>query len=313
MLVVFVQLVQQQEGAGLLVAENKQAGLEKIMLLENYLLYVGYMIIYLILAIGMRFILNFRSAQAYSADDVMKAGNMAVGLRRSGAQLGLAISMIGVMSGSSHADLIKDVVDTLLYGIIAVFFMVFSLIITDKSVLHSVDNTHELKNGNIAVGLVEFGTLVMTGILAYASITGEAGGIVSSVAYFFAGQIMLVSLIAIYEKIVAKRLNLIQKITEGNLSAGMYLGSKIICYGLIIQSAIVGNSDASNYTQAVISFLTISFAGMIILYLFEFLFDRVIMVTSTVKEVLENDLSVIALQLSLAKIGMALILGMAIL
>jgi hypothetical protein len=37
------------------------------------------------------------------------------------------------------------------------------------------------------------------------------------------------------------------------------------------------------------------------------------MVTSTVKEVLENDLSVIALQLSLAKIGMALILGMAIL
>jgi len=283
------------------------------MLLENYLMYVGYMVIYLVLAIVMRFILNFRSAQSYSADDVMKAGNMAVGLRRSGAQLGLAISMIGVMSGSSHADLIQDVVDTSLYGIIAVFFMVFSLFITDKSVLHRVDNTHELKNGNMAVGLVEFGTLTMTGILAYASITGDTGGIWSSIVYFVAGQIMLISLVAVYEYIIGKKLNLIQKIADGNLSAGMYLGSKIICYGLIIQSAIVGNGDASSYIQTVVNFLTISIAGMILLYLFEFLFDRVIMVTSTVKEVLEKDLRVIALQLSLAKIGMALILGMAIL
>jgi len=283
------------------------------MLLENYLMYIGYMIIYLILAIGMRFILNFRSAQAYSADDVMKGGNMAVGLRRSGAQLGLAISMIGVMSGSSHADLIQDVLDTSLYGIMAVFFMVFSLIITDKAVLHRVNNTHELKNGNVAVGLVEFGTLIMTGILAYASITGDTGGIWASIIYFGAGQIMLIFLVAAYEYILGKRLNLIQKITDGNLSAGMYLGGKVICYGLIIQSAIVGNGDTSSNIQSVVNFLTVSIAGMILLYLFEFLFDRVIMVTSTVKEVLENDLRVIALQLSLAKIGMALILGMAIL
>jgi len=287
--------------------------LEQTMLLENYLMYIGYMIIYLILAIGMRFILNFRSAQAYSADDVMKGGNMAVGLRRSGAQLGLAISMIGVMSGSSHADLIQDVLDTSLYGIMAVFFMVFSLIITDKAVLHRVNNTHELKNGNVAVGLVEFGTLIMTGILAYASITGDTGGIWASIIYFGAGQIMLIFLVAAYEYILGKRLNLIQKITDGNLSAGMYLGGKVICYGLIIQSAIVGNGDTSSNIQSVVNFLTVSIAGMILLYLFEFLFDRVIMVTSTVKEVLENDLRVIALQLSLAKIGMALILGMAIL
>jgi uncharacterized membrane protein YjfL (UPF0719 family) len=297
----------------LLVAENKQVGLEKKMLVENFLMYIGYMVIYLVLAIGMRFILNFRYAQTYSADDVMKAGNMAVGLRRSGAQLGLAISMIGVMSGSSHENLIQDVIDTSLYGIIAVFFMVFSLIITDKSVLHHVNNTDELKNGNVAVGLVEFGTLVMTGLLAYASIIGDTGGIWSSIIYFGAGQIMLVSLVAVYEKILGKRLDLIQKITDGNLSAGMYLGGKIICYGLIIQSAIAGNGDTSSYIQSVINFLTISIVGMLILYLFEYLFDRVIMVNSTVKEVLEEDLRVIAVQLSLAKIGMALILGMAIL
>jgi len=187
------------------------------------------------------------------------------------------------------------------------------LIITDKAVLHRVNNTHELKNGNVAVGLVEFGTLIMTGILAYASITGDTGGIWASIIYFGAGQIMLIFLVAAYEYILGKRLNLIQKITDGNLSAGMYLGGKVICYGLIIQSAIVGNGDTSSNIQSVVNFLTVSIAGMILLYLFEFLFDRVIMVTSTVKEVLENDLRVIALQLSLAKIGMALILGMAIL
>ena len=281
--------------------------------IENYMYYVMYALVYLALATVMKFILNIKSASHYTADDQIAGGNMAVGLRRSGAQLGLAIAMIGVMSGSSSPDVINDLLNTLVYGLVAMGFMMLSLFVTDKALLPSVNNTAELKKGNVAIGLVEFGTLVMTGILAYASIKGDDGGILSSIIYFTAGQITLILLVLLYEKVLAKKINPVACALKGNLSAGVYLCGKIIAYGLILQSAIAGNGVALSPTDAVIEFVVAAAAGMIMLYIFELLIDLVIITSTKVSEIIIKDQLVAAVQLSLAKIGMALILGMAIL
>ena len=73
--------------------------------------------------------------------------------------------------------------------------MMTSLFITDKAMLPKLNNTEELKKGNVAVGFVEFGTLIMTGILAYASIKGDEGGVLSSIIYFFVGQASIIFLV----------------------------------------------------------------------------------------------------------------------
>jgi hypothetical protein len=52
---------------------------------------------------------------------------------------------------------------------------------------------------------------------------------------------------------------------------------------------------------------------MVFLYVFEYFIDLLIITSSTVKEILTEDRMVPALQLSVAKIGMALILSNAIL
>ena len=281
--------------------------------IENYMYYVMYALVYLALATVMKFILNIKSVSHYTADEQIAGGNMAVGLRRSGAQLGLAIAMIGVMSGSSSPDVLTDLLNTIVYGLVAMGFMMLSLFVTDKALLPSVNNTAELKKGNVAIGLVEFGTLVMTGILAYASIKGDDGGILSSIIYFAAGQITLVLLVLLYEKVLAKKINPVACVLNGNLSAGVYLCGKIIAYGLILQSAIVGNGMAISPVDAVIEFVVAAAAGMIMLYIFELLIDLVIITSTKVSEIIIKDQLVAAVQLSLAKIGMALILGMAIL
>jgi len=281
--------------------------------IEQYMYYILYALIYLGLATIMKYILNIRSAKHYSADDQIADGNMAVGLRRSGAQLGLAIAMIGVMSGNSHPDLFKDLINTTLYGLVAIGFMVVSLLVTDKAVLPKVDNTKELKEGNIAIGLVEFGTLVMTGILAYASIKDDDGGLLSSVIYFIAGQITMILLVLLYEKVLARNINPVACVQDMNLSAGIYLSGKIIAYGLILQSAITGNGLAQSPVDALIEYLVAAAAGMILLYIFELLIDKLIITSTKVSDIIINDQRVAAVQLSLAKVGMALILGMAIL
>lgn len=281
--------------------------------IENYIYYVMYALIYLVLATIMKYILNFRSSEHYSADDQIADGNMAVGLRRSGAQLGLAIAMIGVMSGNSSPNIVDDLTNTVVYGFVAMAFMLVSLFITDKALLPKVNNTAELKKGNVAIGMVEFGTSVMTGILAYASIKGDDGGILSSVVYFAAGQITMILLVLLYEKVLARKINPVACVQQGNLSAGIYLAGKIIAYGLILQSAIIGNGVAVSAEASAIEFIAAAVAGMIMLYIFELLIDLVIITSTKVSDIIVKDQQVAAVQLTLAKVGMALILGMAIL
>ena len=281
--------------------------------IENYMYYVMYALVYLALATVMKYILNIKSSNHYSADEQIAEGNMAVGLRRSGAQLGLAIAMIGVLSGKSSPDVVNDLINTVIYGFVAIGFMLVSLFITDKALLPKVDNTAELKKGNIAIGMVEFGTLVMTGILAYASIKGDDGGIVSSVVYFIAGQITMILLVLLYEKVLAKNINPVACVVESNMSAGIYLSGKIIAYGLILQSAIIGNGLALSPADAAIEFVIAAAAGMIMLYIFEILIDLLIITSTKVSDIILKDQQVAAVQLTLAKVGMALILGMAIL
>ena len=96
--------------------------------IEQYMYYLLYALVYLVLATAMKYILNIRSSKHYQADDVIADGNIAVGLRRSGAQLGLAIAMLGVMSGASNPDIMQDIIDTFTYGLVAIGFMVTSLL-----------------------------------------------------------------------------------------------------------------------------------------------------------------------------------------
>ena len=146
------------------------------MTFETAGIYFLYTLIYIGFALCLKLVLNFKASAYYKADDMIAGGNLAVGLRRSGAQLGLAIAMMGVMAGSSSGSLLQDLLLTATYGALATLFMVSSLMITDKLVLPGVKNMMALKDNNIAVGAVEFGMLVATGIIAFSSIYGEGGG-----------------------------------------------------------------------------------------------------------------------------------------
>lgn len=283
--------------------------------IEQYLIYSGYAFLYIVLAVIMKQVLNFRSSKSYIADEEIAGGNLAVGFRRSGAQLGLAIAMVGVLSGSNHTNITQDFINTGTYGLLAIVFMMVALLVTDKAVLPNVNNTEQLKKGNLAIGLVEFGTLIMTGIIAYASIKGDDGGIMTSVIYFIVGQITVVLLVLVYEKILARKLNPIEAIMNNNLSAGIYISGKIIAYGLILQSAIVsqGSDLQMSLMDQMIEFFTAALVGMVMLYIFEILIDYFIVTSTKVSDIIKNDQKVAAIQLSFAKIGMALILGMSIL
>jgi uncharacterized membrane protein YjfL (UPF0719 family) len=280
--------------------------------IESYLSYFVYALIYLGLVVLMKFILNLKTASLYSASDEISSGNIAVGLRRSGAQLGLAIAMIGVLSGGLSKNFTYDIMLTAGYGLLAVLFMLTSLILSNL-LIKRVDNSEALKNNNVAVGFVEFGTLVMTGIIAYAAIKGDSGGVLSSIIYFIIGQLTIYLLVKLYQHVLSKKHMPVEKIIQGNVSAGVYVSGKIIAYGLILQSAIVGNSQSTTLEAQALEYVVAALAGLFMLYIFEKLIDWLIITSTTVTDILQHDKAAAAVQLALAEIGMAAILGIAIL
>lgn len=281
--------------------------------IEQYGIYILYAFVYMAFMLSLKYALNFMSAKHYNADEELTGGNLAAGLRRTGAQLGLAIAFMGLLSGSSNTSIVQDFITTGIYGALAVFFMLSSLVFTDRLVIPGVNNTQAIKGNNIAVGIVEFGMLVGTGIIAHSSIVGEGGGMVSSLCYFLAGQITLVTLVLFYEKIISRNFNIIESIGDGNIASGIYIGGKLIAYALILKSAIAGNATDATLSYMMSEYLLLAVTGMIFLYVFEYFIDLLIITSSSVKEILTEDRMVPALQLSVAKIGMALILSNAIL
>jgi len=77
--------------------------------------------------------------------------------------------------------------------------------------------------------------------------------------------------------------------------------------------AIKGNGGSSDILQSLIQFGVVAGIGIVFLYIAELLIDKLIITETTVHEILESDNVAAALQLSSIKVGMALILGVAIL
>ncbi|MEJ6591912.1 MAG: DUF350 domain-containing protein [SAR86 cluster bacterium] len=281
--------------------------------IEQYGIYILYTLIYVALAVVLKYALNLKSLSDYNADEQLAGGNLAVGLRRIGAQFGLAIAVTGVLSSSSGDTLLADLVSTALYGLVAVMFILSSLFITDRLVLPGINNQEALKQGNMAVGFVELGMLVATGIVAYSSMVGEGGGMLSSLSYFIAGQITLVALVIIYEKVFVRNFDIVEAIGNKNVASGIYLGGKMIAYSLILKSAIAGNGSSALLADLVLEFLAVAALGMLFLYLFEYLLDRLIVTSANLSSMLSKDSIVPVMQLASAKIGIALILSNAIL
>lgn len=274
--------------------------------------YAGYALAcYLPIAYILRLVMNWKASKAYNSDDLILGGNYAVALRRGGAHLGLAIAMIGVASGQASTNLLADMAAMFAYGLMAAGFMVTSLMVTDKLILPGVNNTGELAKNNLAVGIVEFGAMVMTGIIAYASIHGDGGSWVASVVYFLAGQALLVLLTLAYEKIFAAR-DLVARISRGELASGIYLAGKLVAYGLIMQAAIIG-PVRGDHVSAAMEFGVTAIGGLALLFIFEWLVDWLLVTSTKVREIIEKNQISAAIQLTLPKVGFAMFLGVAML
>ncbi len=239
-------------------------------------------------------------------DDVhIDDGNKAVGFRRAGLYLGIAIALSGALGGESKGFW-TDLIFLLIDGLIIVGCMFSCRFINDFVMLGHLNNDEECVKefeleqgrkevGNTAVGMVEASMYIATGFILNGSISGTGGtfiqALTSAVLFFILGQFALLLFGFLYELITP--FNVRNEIKNNNPAAGIGLGGVLIALGIILMGSISG--PFTGWTNDLSSFGLYTAFGMIMLLAFRMVIDRILLPTTNLAVEVEEDKNVAAL------------------
>lgn len=269
---------------------------------------LGQTLIYVIAGIGFTFLakrIDDWRTRDFNDDDHIDNGNAAVGFRRAGLYLGIAVALSGAFSGAS-GGFWRDITQLLIDGLIIVGFMFSTRFINDYIMLGHINNDAEcirtfesgngqVTTGNTAVGIVEAAMYLATGFILHGAISGTGGsfvqGILSAILFFIIGQGILLALGLFYEMVTP--FNVRNEIKANNPAAAIGLSGNIIALGLILMASISG--PFTGWRSDITAFAIYAVFGIIMLMIFRLVIDKLLLPTTNIATEVSEDRNVAAL------------------
>ncbi len=247
-----------------------------------------------------------RMRKVYDGDALIVGGrNLAVALRSAGLYLGVAVGMLGALSGGG-GGFAADAIEMAIEGAVMVAFLYGALIVSDVVVVHGIRNDEALRDGNVAVGLVELGVAVATGLIAFGSFAGAGGGVGSAIVFFLLGQLALLAMAVTYERVTPYQV--VDGVRNGNVAAGLMLGGMLLAFGFILNAALLG--PFRGWLQDIVGFVASAGMGIALLLLFQWPVDRLFLPSTTLRQEIETEPNPAAVAVAVAvKIALALVIG----
>lgn len=204
------------------------------------------------------------------SDEVAVKGNAAIALAVSGYHLAIGAIFIGALIGPSNT-LLRDLMAVGLYSLLGLAMLNLSRWFNDVAILRKFSDTEQLvRERNIGVGAVHFGAYLATGFIAAGAISGEGGGIVSSIVFFVLGQLSLLIFSLIYERLSPYDIH--TQLMEQNTASGIAFGGHLIALSIIIMNASSG--DFTDWRRDLQEFGWANVIAFIFLPVLRVAFDR---------------------------------------
>ncbi|RYG22582.1 DUF350 domain-containing protein [bacterium] len=214
--------------------------------------------------------------------EVRERANGALALRRAGMYLGLAIGLASSLSQpgvSFPSDLLAFAQD----GALLIAVLLIAQVVNEKVMLRGLRTHEAIRENNLAVGAVEFGQFVATGLIFAGAILGE-GNHRSSILFAVLGQVGLLLAFELYGRFA--RWNVRAEIGGGNVAAGVLLGGRLLALGVIVNNSVAG--DSSTLAKDLLSFGVYYVYGLILLAGVTWLADLVFLPKARLHEMIEK-------------------------
>ena len=206
-------------------------------------------------------------------EELVEKDNVALGVAMAGYYFGLVMAIGGTLSGPSQG-LENDLIDIGIYGLLAIILLNLSRLVNDGLILHGFKIRDELiDDQNAGTGVVIAASYIATGLVIFGAVSGEIGGIVTTVVFWALGQAALVLAGLVYEWITPYSIH--DEIEKDNVAAGVAFAGALVGIGVIVFHASAGNfiSWEVNLQDFAIEVV----AGLILLPIVRFIADVILL------------------------------------
>jgi len=244
----------------------------KHMMLEDFGKAGAFLALYVVIFLLAKWTKDFFTPYKIS-DELAKNDNFSIALCMSGYYLATAAIFIGALSGPSHG-FTKDLILVAEYSLLGLVFLNVSRFINEKIVLRKFCDTEQLvKEHNLSVGAVHFGTYLATGLIAAAAVSGQGGGVLSATVFFVLGQISLFIFSFVYNFFTPY--NIHEELEKKNVAVGVAYGGTLVALGIIILNGVAG--DFVNWQEDLTLFAIANVMAFVFLPVARFLMDKLVM------------------------------------
>ena len=217
--------------------------------------------------------------------ELLEKNNLAMALTIAGYYLGLAIVLGGVVSGPGSGMLTEDLIDLVVFGLVAIVLLNLSGWINDKIILSKFDNQKEIvQDRNTGMGAIEGGNHVAVGLITAGALSGE-GDLLSGAVFWVLGQAGLIVAGLLYNKMT--KFDLHEQIENDNVAVGVAFAGVLIGFGNIIRLA--GEGDFVSWTQSLSEFGYYAVVGLLLLPLVRIFADKVLLPGARLTDELVRD------------------------
>ena len=205
---------------------------------QNITSAAAFVVLYLLLFLFAKWFKDFLTPYKIN-DELAVNDNLAIALSMCGYYFATVAIFVGALTGPSQG-LLNDVVQVGGYSLLGLLFLNTSRFINDKLILKTFSNAKQLsQEQNIAVGAIQFGTYIATGLIAASAVMGSGGGVLTAVVFFLLGQVSLLLFSYLYDFITPYSIH--EAIGEGNVAVGAAMGGTLIALGIIVSNGVAGN------------------------------------------------------------------------
>ena len=206
-------------------------------------------------------------------EELVEKDNTALSVAIMGYFFGLVMAIGGVISGPSHG-LELDLIDVLIYGPLSIVLMNLSRIINDRLILHQFSVRDEIiRDQNSGTGAVVCASYIATGLVIFGAVSGELGGLGTTLAFWVLGQAALVLAGIVYNW--ATPYDLHKEIERDNAAAGVAFAGALVGIGIVVRHAVAG--DFISWTTSLQDFALEVVIGLVLLLLVRVATDKILL------------------------------------
>ncbi len=255
------------------------------MSLDQILAGLIYLVVVLVLVVVGKWVYDALHRGFVLRTELLEKNNFAMALTVAGYYLGLAIVLGGVVSGPGSGVLTEDVIDLVVFGLVAIVLLNLSGWINDTIIFSKFDNQKEIvQDRNTGMGAIEGGNHIAVGLITAGALSGE-GGLLSGAVFWILGQAGLVIAGLLYNKMTSFDLH--EEIEKDNAAVGVAFAGVLIGFGNIIRLA--GEGDFVSWTQNLSEFGYYAVVGLVLLPLVRVFADKVLLPGVRLTDALVQD------------------------